>query len=114
MTHEDLTVIAGHPGGHAGHKSIWFHFAAIHTAIRLFPGSLFYQQIKLGIFGRFIGQTERDTAGKLTLGGIITKIQLRLNNRTAEFADTSTVLFGIMLTAIYQDGEAFETVFYGL
>lgn len=144
MTHEDLTIIAGHPGGHACHKSIWFHFAAIHTAIRLFPGGLFYQQIKLGIFGlgtfkfaleavaasgvtiggliqghfsfnrRFIGQAEQDTTGELALGGIITKAQFRLNNRAAEFTDTSTVLFGIMLTAIYQDGEAFETVFYGL
>lgn len=144
MTHEDLTVIAGHPGGHAGRQSVGFHLTAVLAGVSFFPSSLFYQQIEFGICGLgtleltleavaaggvtiggliqghfsfnrcFIGQAERDTAGKLTLGGIITKIQFGFNNRTAEFTDTSTVLFGIMLTAIYQDGEAFETVFYGL
>lgn len=51
MTHEDLTIIAGHPGGHAGRQSVGLHFAAVLACVGFFPGGLFYQQIKLGIFG---------------------------------------------------------------
>lgn len=51
MAHEDLTVIAGHPGGYTCRQSVGFHLTAVLAGVSFFPSSLFYQQIKLGIFG---------------------------------------------------------------
>lgn len=73
MAHEDLTVIAGHPGGHAGRQSVGFHFAAVLAGVGFFPGGLFYQQIEFGIFGlgTFKFALEAVAAGGVAIGGLI-------------------------------------------